>query len=198
MSKIYNTTMNSDWETPFSSSDYNPELNGTEYLHVQLITIYPNIMGILLWLCELGRVNITHKDSILSQYMIQPRSDHLSQVLNVFNYLKKCESKGWMVFDPYEFNIEWMPFRNDECPTSERADALSKFYPDSFYEIPLNVRRSLGRGVNINCLVDYDHAGNKIPEDLILMLWYSLTWILLCGIVEERIQLKRQYMVTNF
>lgn len=121
-------------------------------------------MGMLRWLYELGRVDIIHESTILSQYMVQPRMGHLIQALNIFKYLKYSLIKGWMIFDPYDFDIQWAPFRSDESPPQERADAMASLYPDSIDEIPPRMPTPLGQGVHVNCFVDADHAGNRVTR----------------------------------
>ena len=54
----------------FSSADYRPELDSTEYLNDELITVYQNLICMLRWICELGRIDIIHESTLLSQYMI--------------------------------------------------------------------------------------------------------------------------------
>ena len=63
--------------TPFSSSEYRPELENTPYYIDELITIYQTLMGILRWMCELGRIDILYESSLLSQYMEAPRTAYL-------------------------------------------------------------------------------------------------------------------------
>jgi len=40
--------------------------------------------------------------------MAQPRKGHLTQLLNIFFYLKHHE-RSWMVLDPSSFEVEWTP-----------------------------------------------------------------------------------------
>lgn len=151
-------------DTPFSSSDYRPELDSSEYLNDELMTVYQNLIGMLRWLCELGRVDIIHETTLLSQYMVQPRLGHMTQALNIFKYLKINDVKGWMIFDPYDFDIDWRSFRDDESPPLERATAMRNLYPDVIDEIPPNQPEPLGNPVNISCFVDADHAGNRVTR----------------------------------
>ena len=168
--------------TPFSSSDYRPELESSNYCSDEEITIYQNLIGMLRWLCELGRVDILYECTILSQYMVQPRIGHLTQALNIFKYLKTSSIKGYMVMDPYDFDIDWIPFRNDESPPIERSMAMAKLYPDAFDELPPKMPIPLGNPVNINCFVDSDHAGNKVTRRshtgvMIFVNMAPITWL---------------------
>ena len=146
----YSSSRHQGRDALFSSSAYRPELDSSPYLDDDLVTVYQNLMGILQWLCKLGRVDIIHEATVLSQYMVQPRIGHLSQALNIFKYLKLSPIKGWMVFDAYDFDIEWIPFCADESPLMEQAEAMSRLYPDSFDELPPGMPPALGMEVNIN------------------------------------------------
>ena len=41
---------------------------------------------------------------------------------------------------------------------------MKEFYPDAKDNLPHDIPEPLGRGVNISCFVDADHAGNKITR----------------------------------
>ena len=70
-------------------------------------------MGMLRWMIELGRIDILHESSLLSQYMAAPRSGHLQQALNIFKYITHNITSGWLIFDPLDFDIDWVPIRPD-------------------------------------------------------------------------------------
>jgi len=91
----------------------------TNACHSQLIQVYQNLIGVARWICELGRIDILHEVSLLSQYMAQPRKGHLTQLLNIFFYLKHHE-RSWMVLDPSSFEVEWTP-KGEESSQRERA-----------------------------------------------------------------------------
>ena len=59
--------------TPFSNHGYRPELDASEFCNDTLCTVYQNLIGILCWTCELGRIDVLHETAILSQYLAQPR-----------------------------------------------------------------------------------------------------------------------------
>ena len=86
--------------SPFSSSSYRPELDATQFCENELITVYQNMIGALRWVVELGRIDIQHEVPLLSQYLVQPRHGHLHQACNIFRYLKKRYTKGYVVMDP--------------------------------------------------------------------------------------------------
>ena len=71
----------------FTSQLYRPELDNSEYCDQDLHKLFQNFIGMLRWMCELGRVDILHETSLLSQYLTQPRLGHLKQAINIFRYL---------------------------------------------------------------------------------------------------------------
>ena len=74
--------------TPFTLHEYRPELEDSPFCNDELCNVYQNLIGVLRWTCELGRIDILHEVSLLSQYLVQPRIGHLQQVINIFHYLK--------------------------------------------------------------------------------------------------------------
>ena len=75
-------------KTPFSSATYRPELETSPFANAEYTNFYQNLVGIMRWLCELGRVDILLECSLLSQFMVQPRMGHIEQALHVIGYLK--------------------------------------------------------------------------------------------------------------
>ena len=177
----YTSTRRKGMNTPFSNQDYRPELDSTNLCGPQLCTVYQNLIGILRWTCELGRIDILHECSILSQYLAQPRIGHLTQCLNIFYYLKNHD-RSWMLMDPTSYDVSWSPRRNESSP-QERAEAMKEIYADASDELPHNMPEPLGEPVDINTFVDADHAGNKVTRrshtgiiiycNMAPVLWFS-------------------------
>ena len=71
------------------TSDFVPELDGSLELSKDDITFYQELIGILRWATELGRADILHEVSILSQYQAMQREGHLKELLHIFGYLKR-------------------------------------------------------------------------------------------------------------
>ena len=59
---------------------------------------FQGLIGIVRWMCELGRVDILVPVAMLSRYLAAPREEHLDQVFHLFADLKRCNRLG-MVFD---------------------------------------------------------------------------------------------------
>eukprot|EP00980_Cylindrotheca_fusiformis_P014195 scaffold3727_cov54-Cylindrotheca_fusiformis.AAC.1 len=61
-----------------------PELDGSPELDSEGTQFFQELIGILRWATELGRVDVLHEVSILSQYQAGPREGHLEQALRIF------------------------------------------------------------------------------------------------------------------
>jgi hypothetical protein len=136
--------------TPLSQG-YRPELDGSVELDAIRGQYYQSLIGVLRWICELGRIDIMVSVSMLSRYVVSPRDGHLQQVFHIFAYLKH-HKRSTMVFD------ETMP-QFDERRFKE-VD-WSENYPEAAEPIPVNRPEPRGNMVSMSCFVDADHAGCK-------------------------------------
>jgi hypothetical protein len=73
--------------TPLSQG-YQPELEQLRELDSKSGQYYQSLIGVLRWICKLGRVDILVAVSMLSRYVVAPREGHLQQVFHLFAYLK--------------------------------------------------------------------------------------------------------------
>ena len=74
--------------TPMVSA-FLPELDGTPELEPDDHRFFQEMIGMLRWATELGRVDVLHEVLLLSQYQASPRQGHLEQALHIFAYLDK-------------------------------------------------------------------------------------------------------------
>ena len=74
-------------QTPMVGS-YSLGLNGSPELDSDELTLFQEIIGVLRWVTEIGRVDIFHEVSILSQFQASASEGHLQQAFNIFSYLK--------------------------------------------------------------------------------------------------------------
>ncbi|KAL7574019.1 hypothetical protein ACA910_015599 [Epithemia clementina (nom. ined.)] len=84
-------------KTPFRSG-YRPEVDITPELSVRFTQRYQQLIGILRWLVELGRIDIMTEVSMLSSHNALPRQGHLEAVYHVFSYLAS-HSRSTVVFN---------------------------------------------------------------------------------------------------
>jgi hypothetical protein len=140
-------------KTPFPSG-YRPELDTSDELTGELASRYSQLIGVLRWMIELGRIDIYYEVSILSQYLALPRYGHLETVYHIFAYLMKHE-KSRIVFDPREPIIEESQFVEQDW---------SDFYGDVQEELPIKMPEPLGYPVTMSVFVDANHAGNVVTR----------------------------------
>jgi hypothetical protein len=136
--------------TPLSQG-YRPELDGSAELDAIRGQYYQSLIGVLRWICELGRIDIMVSVSMLSRYVVSPRDGHLQQVFHIFAYLKH-HKRSTMVFD------ETMPQYDER--RFKQVD-WSESYPDAAEPIPMNHPEPRGNMVSTSCFADADHAGCK-------------------------------------
>ena len=147
---------------PFSSQSYRPELETSRECNDDETQFYQSLVGIMRWLCEIGRIDILTETSLLSIYLTTPRIGHLHQALHVFKYLKD-HKRSKVVFDPTYVDIT-----DEHLPLEERAEFKAKFmkelYPDAIEDVPPNAPKPRGEPVQITCFVDADHAGDQVTR----------------------------------
>jgi hypothetical protein len=69
-------------------TDYRPGLDTTAELKSDGIQYYQEMIGMLRWAVEIGRVDILLEVSQMSTHLAMPRIGHLEQVYRIFGYLK--------------------------------------------------------------------------------------------------------------
>ncbi|KAI2502896.1 Reverse transcriptase (RNA-dependent DNA polymerase) [Fragilaria crotonensis] len=70
----------SNIDTPMNIT-FSPEMDITEDLNEDDVTYFQELIGVLRWATEIGRVDILLEVSLLSQYQASPREGHMDQVL---------------------------------------------------------------------------------------------------------------------
>ena len=108
---------------------YRPEHDVSAELTSVGVQRYQELIGVLQWAAELGRVDILLETAMLSTYMALPQKGHLEQVYHVFGYLK-THSKCRLFFDPWHPDIDEHAFR-----TYEWYD----FYHDAKEQVPIDM-----------------------------------------------------------
>jgi len=79
---------------------YKPEVDITAVLDEESSNRFQQLIGILRWTVELGRIDILTEVSCLSQHLTEPREGYLIAVYKIFKYLnlRLKNSKGRIVF----------------------------------------------------------------------------------------------------
>ena len=139
-------------ETPMSMS-YVPELDVTEELCDKDVTFFQELIGVLRWATEIGRVDILLEISLLSQYQANPREGHLEQLLHIFGFLKK-HPKQTLYLSPELPRMDYGEFH------TKRED-FAEIYRDAEELMPHRMPRPRGSGITTTAYVDASHAANK-------------------------------------
>ena len=139
--------------TPLQSG-YRPELDVTAELKLEGVRYFQELIGVLRWAVELGRIDIATEVSVLSTHLALPREGHLQQVYHMFGYLK-ARPKRTIAFDPAHPDIDESRFV--KCDWHD-------FYRGAKESIPGDMPEPRGNVVSTHCFVDADHAGNKVTR----------------------------------
>jgi hypothetical protein len=140
--------------TPMIAS-YRPEMDVTALLDASEANYYQSLVGVLRWIIEVGRIDITTEVSMLAAHMAMPRIGHLYAVFRVFAYLK-AKHNARLIFDPTYPNINHHKFKENQDWTP--------FYGNVKEAIPTNAPPARGKAVVLRCYVDSDHAGNLVTR----------------------------------
>ena len=134
------------------TSDFVPELDISLELSKEDAIFYQELLGILRWAIELGRADILHEVSILSQYQVSPREGHLNELLHIFGCLKR-RPKLSIYMDPIIPNIDYSDFKTN-------PQDFSEYYRDAQEQLPHDMPKPRGSQVSITAFVDASFAQN--------------------------------------
>eukprot|EP00956_Cyclotella_meneghiniana_P037436 scaffold138766_cov37-Cyclotella_meneghiniana.AAC.1 len=140
-------------ENPFPV-EYSPDDDVSPLLDPGEANYFMQLIGILRWMCEIGRLDICTETSMLSSYSAMPREGHLKAALHVFAYLRD-HANTRLVFDPYTPEIPEDMFM--ECTWGPEYSGAEEM-------IPPDAPKPLGKSVLLRMFVDSDHAGNKVSR----------------------------------
>jgi len=138
--------------TPMQSS-HAPELDDTKELEGYDINFYQEIIGILRWATELGRVDILHEVSVMSQYQASPREGHVQQLMHTLGYLKR-KPKLSLYMDWGLPNINYEDFKTNK-------EDFKECYRDAEEIMPHRMPEPRGRPVTTTAYVDASFGSNK-------------------------------------
>jgi hypothetical protein len=139
--------------TPMQAN-YRPELDTSAELKLEGMRYYQELIGVLRWAIELGRIDIAMEVSMLSTHLALPREGHLQQVYHVFAFLKN-KPKRTIAFDSQHPDIDESRFI--KCDWHD-------FYRGAKEPIPGDAPEPRGNVVSTHCFVDADHAGNRVTR----------------------------------
>ncbi len=143
---------------PMETGDH-PELDESEVMSDEGHRKHQMLMGMLVWVVTIGRVDVAHSTSSLSRFTACPRQGHKDRALRVFGHLKKRPNRRIVVDS-----------RDPICRGGEDAldldftKDLATNYPDAFEEIDVNLPKALIDEMEITVFVDSDHAHDKVSR----------------------------------
>lgn len=151
------------------------ELDDSRLLDPDEIVHYQELIGILRWATELGRIDILLEVSLLSSYSAMPRWNHLMQVYQIFAFLKS--SPRFSLYMSPEFPA-YETMKTERC-----TENFLEHYRDAKEVLPTKMPKPRGNRAVISAYVDASHAGNKVTRhshtgiqifvNRALVMWYS-------------------------
>ena len=142
--------------TPFTTS-YLPELDVSLELNQNEASYYMSLIGIMIWIVELGRVDIWLEISMMSSHIAIPREGHLRELFHVFSYLKKYHNTK-LVLNLSEPIIDNSMFERKDWTSIEFG------HIDGEEFIPSNATEPQGFSFIINAQVNVNHAGDTVTR----------------------------------
>ena len=115
-------------KTPLGSGN-RPKLDLSPELGSRQLNYYQGLIGVVRWICDVGRIDILMPASLMSPYLVSAREGHLEQVFHIFAYLKH-HPRSTMVFDDTIPVFKGERFVKRDC---------TEFYPDASEAIPTNM-----------------------------------------------------------
>jgi hypothetical protein len=128
--------------------DYSPGEDVTEELSDDEETYFQQVIGVLQWMVEVGRIDINTKVPLPSQHLALPRVGHLQAELHIMAYLRNKHNSR-MVFDATAPVMDKGQFLRQDCAKEA---------------IPPNALTPRGLGVTMRMFVDSDHVGDKVSR----------------------------------
>ena len=139
--------------TPLKTG-YRPELDTSQELKKDGLQRYQELIGMLRWAVELGRVDILLETALMSTHLALPRRGHLEQLYHIFGYLK-AHPKRNLLFDLQHPKVDERAFKEYNW---------YEFYQDAKERLPSDMPPPHGRSVSTHCFVDSDHTGDKVTH----------------------------------
>ena len=100
---------------------------------------------------ELGCIDILNEVSLLSYCLAYPRYRHIEAMLHIMAYFKQ-KHISHLVFDPTYPDIYYSVFKHCDW---------QQFYHEAEEAITPNAPKTKGKEVNLQMMVDSNHAGDK-------------------------------------
>ena len=131
--------------------DYKPELDVSAELKSDGVQYYQELIGVLRWAVEIGRVDILLEASLMSAHLALPRVGHLEALYRMFGYLKQ-HPKRKLGFDAQHPMINEKMFKKHNW---------NDFYRGVEEAIPRDMPKPRGNMMSTHCFVDASHGSDR-------------------------------------
>ena len=138
---------------------YRPELDTTPELKDGEASYYMSLVGILRWIVEMNRIDISVEVSMMASVMALPRVGHLEQLYRMFGFLKSHHNAE-LVLDPTYPDINEADFERKDWEHTVYGEVKEEVVPPT----EASYRKPRGLGFVIRASVDSDHAGNSVTR----------------------------------
>ena len=140
-------------DTPMSNI-YHPSEDVTRAMNAEGLHNYQELIGILRWAIEIGRIDILLEVSLLSSHLALPRIGNLEAVYQIFIYLKQVPKRR---------------FSSHPKKPIISEDRLQIFDWENFYKearepIPLDMPDPRGFSMSTHFFLDTNQAGDKTTK----------------------------------
>jgi len=135
------------------STYYQPEMDGSPELGSENHKYYQELIGIMRWATELGRVDIVLEISLFSQYQACWREGHMEQAMRILGYLQ-ANPKFSLYLDPRPTNLNHDQVRSN-------SSEFRAIYCHAKEIKPPRMPKPRGHEVDISAFVDASHAANR-------------------------------------
>lgn len=144
--------------SPLANGDH-PEEDDTPLLNDDDHRKYQMLIGMLVWLVTIGRLDLAYSTTSLSRFVACPREGHLKRVLRVYGYLKHRKNQRIIVDsrDPKFFD-ESGAMDVDLC------QKLLDQYPWAAEELDANLPEALLDEIALTGFVDSDHSHDTVTR----------------------------------
>ena len=107
---------------------YEPCMDISRMLTPEEASYFQTIIGVMRWMVELGRIDITTEVSQLSSFLAMPREGHLINALQNMSHLR-WKHNSPLVLDPFYPNIDMSAFKSNEDWKAFYGDAKEAMPP---------------------------------------------------------------------
>ena len=131
---------------------YRPECDASPELNEIEGNYYASLIRILLWIVEMGQIDICCEVSMMSSFVAMAREGHLQQLYHFFAFLN-LHHNARLVLNPTYPEIDESQFKKRDW---------KEFYGEMRETMPPNIPCALGLDLLIRAFVDADYAGDPI------------------------------------